>query len=213
MKKWKEFEKYLHRGDWHVHTNYTDGENTVFDYCRQAVNNGLELIAFTEHVRQDLDYDFNDFVSDIQLAKEKFDLKILYGCEAKVLNLDGELDAPQDVLSRCEIVLGSFHSFLFDEKQNYLEALKNMLKNPFLDIWTHPTLFTRKKFKLTRDEIDEIIRCCMRNNVLIERNVRHNLPDGRFMNIAKRKWKFAIGSDAHKISYLLKKEELGGLTF
>lgn len=207
MKKWKEFEKYLHRGDWHVHTNYADGENTVSDYCRQAVKNGLELIAFTEHVRQNLDYDFDHFVSEVQLAKEEFDLVILYGCEAKVLNLQGELDAPKEILDRCEIVLGSFHSFPLNEKQSYVEALKNMLKNEFLDVWSHPTLFARNKFKLTRDEIDEIIEFCKRNNVLIERNARYNLPEKRFMNIVKRKWKFALGSDAHNISNLLKKEK------
>lgn len=200
-------------GDWHVHTSYTDGENTILDYCRQAVKNGLELVAFTEHVRQNLDYDFDKFISDVRLAREKFDLIILYGCEAKVLSLDGKLDAPKDVLRRCELVLGVFHSFPFNEKQNYLEALKNMLKNPFLDVWAHPTLFARKKFKLTKDEIDGIIKCCMKNNVLIERNVRYNLPDRRFMNVVKKKWKFTVGSDAHKISELLKKEELKRLTF
>jgi putative hydrolase len=213
MKKWRKFGNYLHKGDWHVHTNYTDGKNTILDYCRQAVKNGLELIAFTEHISQTPTYDFDKFISDVCLAKEKFDLTILYGCEAKVLNLDGKLNASEDILKRCELVLGVFHSFPYDDKQNYLEALKNMLKNPYLDVWAHPTLFSRTRFKFTDDEIYEVVECCKKNNVLIERNVRYNLPDQRFMDVVKKIWKFTIGSDAHNISELLKKEELERLTF
>jgi DNA polymerase (family 10)/putative hydrolase len=212
MKKWEKFEDYLHRGDWHIHTNYTDGKNTIADYCHQAIKNRLKLIAFTEHVNQNLTYDFDKFISDARSAKEKFNLKILYGCEAKVLDLNGTLNAPEDILKKCELVLGVFHSFPYNDKQNYLKALKNMLKNPYVDVWAHPTLFTLNKFKLTKDEVDEVIQCCMQNNVLIEKNVKYNVPDRQCMKVIKKKWKFTLGSDAHNISELLKKEELARLT-
>lgn len=45
-------------GDWHLHTNYTDGENTVEEYCEQAVKNGLKLLVFSEHVRRELIYSY-----------------------------------------------------------------------------------------------------------------------------------------------------------
>ena len=108
MKRWHKYEYYLLKGDWHVHTNYTDGKNTVFEYCKQAEENGLELIAFTEHVRKKLDYDFDDFVAEVYSAKDKFDLEILAGCEAKVLDSEGTLDVSDDILKECEIVLGVF---------------------------------------------------------------------------------------------------------
>ena len=62
MKKWRKYQSYLTSGDWHIHTNYTDGENSIEDYCERALKNGLELIAFTEHVRRDLDYAFGQFI-------------------------------------------------------------------------------------------------------------------------------------------------------
>ena len=74
-----------------MHTNYTDGKNTVFEYCKQAEKNGLELIAFTEHVRKKLDYNFDEFLADVYAAKDKFDLEILAGCEVKVLDSEGTL--------------------------------------------------------------------------------------------------------------------------
>jgi len=71
----------------------------------------LELIAFTEHVRRNLDYDFDDFVAEVYSAKDKFDLEILAGCEAKVVDSEGRLDVSDDILKECEIVLGVFHRF------------------------------------------------------------------------------------------------------
>ena len=82
-------------GDCHVHTSYTDGKNSVFEYCQKAKENNLKSILFSEHVRKDISYDYADFLLQINKAKCTFkDLKILSGCEAKVLNLDGDLDVP-----------------------------------------------------------------------------------------------------------------------
>jgi DNA polymerase (family 10)/putative hydrolase len=85
MKTWKKYVDYLLEGEWHIHTNYTDGKNTVFEYCEKAVEIGIPLLAFTEHVRKELTYDFNQFLNEIEEAREEFDLIILSGCEAKVL--------------------------------------------------------------------------------------------------------------------------------
>ena len=208
MKRWHKYEYYLLKGDWHVHTNYTDGKNTVFEYCKQAEKNGLELIAFTEHVRKKLDYDFDEFLADIYAAKDKFDLEILAGCEAKVLDSKGTLDVSDDVLKECEVVLGAFHRFEPVDKNAYLVALKNMLSNPNIDIWAHPTLFAKKnKFALSYKDILATINLCLKYNVLIEKNMKYNVPDRVFREIASNMGcKFVNGSDAHQVSELLKLE-------
>jgi len=155
----RKYKNYIQYGDFHVHTSYTDGKNTVPEYCRRVQDNNLKLIAFTEHVRRDLAYNYNDFLSDISQAKSEFDeIKILSGCEAKVLNINGELDAPEDVLEQSDVVIGVFHRFKWNDKKSYLAALKAMLKNPTVDIWGHPTLFAKKhNIKLEEDELKEII--------------------------------------------------------
>jgi len=208
MKKWQKYEQYLSRGDWHVHTNYTDGKSTIFEYCEQAEKNGLELIAFTEHVRRNLDYNFDDFVAEVYSAKDKFDLEILVGCEAKVLDIKGTLDVSEEVLKECEVVLGAFHRFEPIEKKAYLIALKNMLSNPDVDVWAHPTLFAKKnKFTLSTKDIHDISTLSLKYNVLIEKNMKYNVPDRVFREIAsKAGCKFVNGSDAHQVNELLKLE-------
>ena len=189
-----------------MHTNYTDGKNTIFEYCEQAERNGLELIAFTEHVRRDLDYNFNDFLSDVHAAKDKFDLEVLAGCEAKILDCEGTLDVLDGVLKECEIVLGAFHRFGPIEKTAYLIALKNMLSNPNVDVWAHPTIFAKKnKFTLSVKDMRDISYMSSKSEVLIEINKKYNVPDSAFLRIASNEsCKFVIGSDAHHITELLK---------
>jgi len=203
--KYSEYKNCIRYGDFHVHTDYTDGKNTVIEYCQKARQNNLKLIAFTEHVRKSITYDYDDFLSDISQAKSEFhDIKILSGCEAKVLNINGELDAPEEILDQCDIVVGVFHSFRYKDKKNYLTALKAMLRNPVVDIWGHPMLFAeRHNMKLEEDDLNKIINVCIENDVLIERNLKYNLPDINFIKLALSKGaKIIIGSDAHSISEL-----------
>ena len=110
-KRWMNYTKYLSEGAWHIHTNFVDGLNSVTEYCCFAEKANLPLLAFTEHVRRTLTYDFTEFVSQISSAKKKFGLIALAGCEAKVLDIDGTLDVSTEVLRKSELVLGVFHSF------------------------------------------------------------------------------------------------------
>jgi len=203
MKKWQKYSEYLQTGDWHSHTKYTDGRNTVMEMCRQAEKNRMELIAFTEHVRRKLSYDFDKLVKDVRNVRKKFpNLKILVGCEAKVLDPKGSLDVSQKTLGKCDIVLATFHSFPHSSKREMESALKNMLRNPEVDIWTHPITFFQK-CPLCEKDVYKIIRACIKNNVLVENNIR---PCYRSRNLieACRKMgaNIVTGSDAHGIEDL-----------
>lgn len=195
----------LKYGDAHVHTNYTDGKNTIEEYCQEALQNNLQAIAFTEHVRKDLDYNFDDFLLDVERARRAFpQLAVISGCEVKILNTQGELDAPEDVLKQCEIVIGVLHSFKHQDKRSYLMALKAMLRNPIVDVWGHPTLFLKRHdMRLEEKELNEVINICIESGVLIERNLKYVVPDVSFIRLAVKKGaKFVIGSDAHGVDEL-----------
>jgi len=204
LKRWKSYEKFFQSGDWHVHTSYTHGENTVFEYCRRAEDNGLELIAFTEHIRREPDYDFGDFVSDVNDAKEKFELVILAGAEAKVLDVEGTLDISDEHLKLCEIVLASFHGTAFGTRDEYLLAVKNMLRNPAVDIWAHPTLYAQRMgFNLDAPALREISGICADYGVLIEKNRKYRVPSDDFLKMAAAVGcRIVEGSDAHKVDEL-----------
>lgn len=197
FKNWTKYEPYLLSGEWHVHTSYTDGDNSVDDCCRQASRLGIPLIVFSEHVRQRLDYDFGALLAEIESARKKYPgLIVLTGCEAKVLE-SGGLDVSDEILPQCDIVLMAFHSFPASVPQ-YYDAVRVALTNPRVDIWAHPGIFlTHNNLALSRGQIEEITRIACENNVLIELNARYGMPPKEWLDVMKGKVRFVRGRDIH----------------
>jgi len=98
--------------DFHIHTNITDGTSSIEDYLKIAIQLGLKEIAFTEHVRKTSSW-YPSFVDKVEQLREKNqdNIRIYYGIETKILNLDGDLDATDEMLDTAELILGSVHRF------------------------------------------------------------------------------------------------------
>ena len=88
----------LNKGEWHIHTDYTDGKNSVFEYCKVAERLGIPLLAFTEHVRKKMDYDFDQFVEDVQN---------LYSIYEQIEASDSTTS--HNALARLEFLLAEYH--------------------------------------------------------------------------------------------------------
>ena len=203
------YREYLSLGDWHVHSWFTDGTSTVSELCQEAITKGLKLLAVTEHVRRSLSYDFGAFLAEIQQARKEFpELVVLAGCEAKVVNLQGDLDVSDDVLQRCDLVMGVFHFFPFAHKEAYMQALCNMLRKDYVDLWGHPTLFAvRHGIALSQSDTRLLGDLCNSHEVLVERNLKYRVPNDDFIRDAGiRNWVW--GSDAHSPRELLTLEDI-----
>jgi histidinol phosphatase-like PHP family hydrolase len=162
-------------------------------------------------VRRNLLYDYDKLINDINQSKSYFEnLTLLAGCEAKVLNLNGDLDIPSHIVDSCDRITGVFHSFSYSDKRSYLYALISMLKNPMVDIWGHPTLFAQKNnIDLNIDDLNIILSTCADNNILIELNLKYRIPSYEFVKVALNyDVKFVIGSDAHSIEDMLNIEKI-----
>jgi putative hydrolase len=202
MKFWREHKDLLHTGEWHVHTSYTDGNGSVLEYCRRAQALAIPLIAFTEHVRRDLTYDFNSFMSDIEYARENFDLPILSGCEAKILP-GGDLDVEREIIMQVDYPIFAFHSFPPDQTL-FLQSLQRALKNNYINAWAHPGHFlARNHIKLPEADLVEVLRIMSEQDVLLEINSKYMLPPKRWIELAKvHGVKTVKGSDIHSIGEL-----------
>ena len=199
MKIWKKYIDYLLKGEWHIHTNYTDGKNTVFEYCKKAVAMDIPLLAFTEHVRKNLSYDFNSFLDEIEKAREEFDLIILSGCEAKVLP-SGELDVEDRILRDVDYPIFAFHSFPKDIDL-YIESLKIVLRNRYVNAWAHPGAFLlRNSLELSEAKLINIFTLMKEHDVLLEVNRKYKVPTMRWLSLARRSnVDFVQGNDAHRV--------------
>jgi DNA polymerase (family 10)/putative hydrolase len=199
------------RGDWHCHTDYTDGTDAVDDYCRAARANGLELLVFSEHVRRELDYDFDAFRRDVEAARERYDdLTLLVGCEAKALDGDGTLDVSETVLDHADVVTGVFHSFPTVTAEEYVDAATALVSNPVVDVFGHPTLLpTRRGLDVTPEQWTRVAAAARDNDVAVEVNARYDLPRAAIVAATGAEGAtFVVGSDAHAAAELQTRETL-----
>lgn len=203
MKIWQKYQDYLSSGEWHIHTSFTDGENSVLEYAERAVQLGIPLLAFTEHVRLELQYNFDDFSGEIEIARRKFpQLVILSGCEAKVLP-DGTLDCSREILDKVDYRLFAFHSFP-NNIETYMFALRKVVNELPVDAWAHPGLFFKKHRSLVlgNDELQHIFEELNKNDILLEKNSKYGLPTSDWLEIYFRvagNKPLVSGGDIHSI--------------
>jgi DNA polymerase (family 10)/putative hydrolase len=205
-RKWEKYKEFLMTGHWHIHTNFTDGHNSVMEYAQKASKLRIPLIAFTEHVRKNLTYDFSEFLKQIEYARKAFpELVILSGCEAKVLP-EGSIDCSQWILEGVDFKLFAFHSFPADVAI-YLDALYKVIHSGQCDAWAHPGLFFKKNptLSLSDEQLKAVFKLVEKNNILIEINERYNLPSQHWLKIIKdtiNKDLFVRGSDVHSVEMI-----------
>ncbi len=208
--KEQEFNAVLLKGKYlfHVHTNYADGSSTVSDYFEYASRHQYESIIFTEHVRQDISYDFDNFLHDIKTAGSQFPkIKSIIGAEAKILP-DGDVDVPSKILSKIRVLCFACHSFPKD-----IDLYESSLKNAFADkrwkkfirIWVHPGRFLKRNGCLEDNTgmLADLIDLAVRENIFIEKNLRDDLPPASLLeNIPDER--IVTGYDAHSAMKLPK---------
>jgi histidinol phosphatase-like PHP family hydrolase len=205
-------EKFLLDSDWHIHTNYVHGMHSLSECIKKAESNNLKLIAIVEHVRQNLTYDFLELLKEINRMRKESNVIILLGAEAKIKDEEGNLDISPMVEKKVDIVYGAFHSWFKNskpKKEEYIEALLNMIKKGVIDIWAHPLLLPRRYNIYFEDEkIIEIIDTLKRYGTYLEINLNYKLPPTNFLNLAlEASIPFVIGSDAHNKNQIWNKNK------
>ena len=210
--------------DYHIHTIYTDGSNTIDEILNEAMRKNLEGIAITDHVWKTSTY-LNQFFGEIKTKRDSYVLKILVGIEAKIININGDIDATNEMIRKSDIVLGSLHSTPTDEDyvfldpvkcqkedliNNSFDALINLIKSRKADVIAHPTAMLRKNGceEFYTWQIEEISSNAAKYDVAIEINSKYNVPSLNFIKICfENGVSFSLGSDAHTL------EEIGNIDY
>ena len=108
FKRMREFDSYNSKIDMHMHTNWTDGKNSLFQMIDQANINKMNMIAITDHIRKESDY-FWDYISEINKVKNKYHMRIYSGFEAKILDVYGNIDISNVAVDMADIIVASVH--------------------------------------------------------------------------------------------------------
>lgn len=197
-KHWRRYESALLSGLWHVHTDRTDGRNSVAELVSFAVEEEFPLLGIVEHVRREPTYDFDALYADAKRAAEGEDLRCVVGCEAKVLDVDGTLDAPESVLERADVVYAAYHGTPFS-REAYLDSVLATIENPAVDVWAHPWSYALGEgYEIDSDDRAAAYDALREHDVLFERNLqRPPVPFDRRAEL--RDVRTVVGYDLHDV--------------
>lgn len=203
------------RIDSHVHTNWTDGENSVGEIYEKAKNLQLDRIVFTEHTSKTSEFWFNTFADEIsKLALSNTEFHI--GTEVRICNLSGEIEILDSTYNRCELILASVHRFP-DHDGNIIEfsamsidkvldlefsLMKSAIKNSQANIIAHPFGMSLVRFNLlpTLEMWLELIELSRKHGVALEINSKYHKNFSFILNLfIQENALISIGSDVHEI--------------
>ena len=196
--------KYTVKTDLHTHTIASDHAfSTVEENVRYASKIGMEAIALTDHTITLGDAPHMWHFEAIDLIPPYVDgVRVLRGCEANILNINGDIDMTEDDAKKLEIVIASIHSPAYADNGYeglHTTAYMNVLENPIVDILGHSG-----NAKCPYD-IDKVVRRAKELNKLIEINAhsfdarKSSIENCRKIALACKKigTGICVNSDAH----------------
>jgi DNA polymerase (family 10) len=195
------------RGDLHMHTDATDGHNTIREMAEAALACGYRYIAITDHSKNlamTNGLDEKRALEHVQRIREvdrelEGRIRVFTGIEVDIL-ADGSLDLDDEVLAQMEIVIASVHTRFEQSREEMTARVLKAIENPYVRILGHPTgrlLLRREPFAL---DLGTVLRRAAELGVAVEHNAapeRLDLND-RDLRLAKELGcRIVINSDSH----------------
>ena len=209
---WNLVEKDDILGDFHNHSNWSDGTSSIPKIMDIASQVGLEYIATTDHAfeipvgvglnSQKLDRQL-DLIRKLNSSKNS--LKIIPGIEFNIsTNGNVDFETRQSIWK-----IGSLHSGLGESKETNEDRYLNAISKKMINSIGHPTareLLVRQPLEL---DWDKVFASCARNEVYVELNWAPDRLDPSWqvaLNAKKHGCRFVLGGDTHHASQLFDRD-------
>jgi DNA polymerase (family 10) len=200
------------RGDLHMHTDATDGRDTIRQMAEAAHARGLKYIAITDHSKNlAMTNGMDDaralaHINNIRKvdAEMKGSIRVLPGIEVDIL-ADGTLDLDDATLAQMDIVVASVHSHFNQSIEEMTTRVLRALENPYVRILGHPTgrkVLGREGYAIN---IDLILKFAAELGVAVEHNAspaRADLNDLHLRLAKQYGCKIVVNTDAHSTEEL-----------
>ncbi|HPO71138.1 MAG TPA: DNA polymerase/3'-5' exonuclease PolX [Armatimonadota bacterium] len=199
------------RGDLHLHTDWSDGRDSLEQMVEAARARGYEYVVISDHSVS------MGFVHGLTLERiqeqrgriaelnERYpDIRILHGTEVNI-RADGSLDYEDEVLAEFDVVTASVHSGMGMDRERMTRRILRAVRNPHVDILGHPTGRILGKREPYEVDLQAVIRAAAESGTALEINAqpdRLDLKDTDARLVAEAGAMVAINSDAHSVEQL-----------
>ncbi|WP_177504558.1 PHP domain-containing protein [Anaerosinus sp.] len=187
--------------DMHTHTIASGhAYNTIREMALAAKAKGLELLGIAEHAPNMPGtchpfYFYNLEVID----RNAYGIELFLGAELNILDEQGNIDLPEELLSRIDYAIASFHEMCCPptNKELNTKAMINAMKNPYVNIIGHPD---NGNYEL---DYEAVVIAAKKYKVLLEINNSSMRPTSNRPGAIENNRKMLTLCQKHNVSVIL----------
>jgi DNA polymerase (family 10) len=199
------------KGDLHVHTDWSDGHDTLEAMAQAAKARGYRYLGICDHsvgrgIAHGLDSErLRQQIELIRELNQKIKgIHVFSGMEVDI-RADGSLDMPEELLGELDMVTAAVHSGMNQSQARMTERLIKAMESPHVDIVAHPTCRLLPAREPVAADMEAVFRAALRTNTALEINAmpsRLDLKDTHIYRARELGVKLVIGTDAHASGHL-----------
>ncbi|MCI8500161.1 MAG: PHP domain-containing protein [Clostridia bacterium] len=209
--------------DFHTHTQYSDGDNTVAQNVAKAKERGLKAVALTEHGFSHVWFGIRrknmpEYIAEARAAEACEGIPALIGIESNIRGITGLCDLKESDYPDFDVYLAGIHVVIHYDRLkdwkigwgSYLrgemkikpsqslikyttKAFINAIEKNPLDVVTH------LNFQCFTDPV-EVAKCCRDYGTYLEISAKKpHLTDEELDAVVQTGVRFVVNSDAHSI--------------
>lgn len=199
------------KGDLHVHTDWSDGSDSIGKVLSEAKRRGYEYVAITDHtqslrIANGLTPErLRRQVDAVRTAEDAVEgVMALAGSEVDI-KADGSLDMPADVLKDLDFVVASVHSRFKMGKDEMTKRVVAAISSGRVDVLGHPTgrlIGQRSPYEL---DLPAVLDAAAEHGVCVEVNCfpdRLDLRDAGCRAAGARGVRVSLGTDSHRVEHM-----------
>jgi DNA polymerase (family 10) len=199
------------KGDFHVHTDWSDGRDSLEAMAKAAKALGYKYLGISEHsagrgIAHGLDAKrLRQQVVEIKKLNQKLKgIHILCGTEVDI-RADGTLDTPDELLAELDIVIAAVHSALNQSQEQMTKRLIKAMGNPNVDVIAHPTSRLLPGREPSAVDMEAVFKAAAKTRTMLEINAMPSRLDLRDIHAYRARElgvKLVINTDAHSAEHL-----------
>jgi DNA polymerase (family 10) len=199
------------KGDLQVHSNWTDGQNSIREMAEQAKKQGLEYIVISDHSKYLAMTGGLDEKGLVKQAKEIAEVNkqvdgivVLQGVELNILK-DGSLDVSDEALKKLDVASAGIHSHFDVSREEITKRILKAVENPNVDILVHPTGRQIQRREPIQLDIEKVVQAAKDHGTILDIDSypdRLDLKDEHIRKAVEIGAKLGISSDSHSTAHL-----------
>ncbi len=185
--------------DLHIHSIHSGhAYGTLYEIVEEAKSKELEVVGISDHgPAMAGSAPETHFFMGPRLPE--FDVEVLWGCEANVLNVSGDTDLPDEKVNTLDYASVALHPYCgYEDKgrERNTEALIKAMDTPTIKFLSHPT---HQHFPVN---LEKLVESAVDEGIWLEINLSHLRSNAdrikEMVELAKtRGGRFIVNSDAH----------------